>query len=218
MAMGNCIRKYFLIFKIIIIISISPILIGCESINKYFSSIKVFKNKKMELFDYEKYNELKNENSNFYFANDSTKIEFEEFDDVFSQQTINVNTLFSTIKNYNKVSKLLESETLFFQSNPIGVSEKFDSDGNVINQINYDSFFPYTLDQLHIDFISNYNINIFDINQKCNVIRESDIEPFPYYQISQPLENGKLRFFFVNGINGNVISEEYLFQEDSEDE
>ena len=93
------------------------------------------------------------------------------------------------------------------------IKTEYDSKGNVIKQINFDIHFSYSLDQLRADFISDFQIDIFDSHQKCSVTRESDIDPFPYYQITQPLEIGKLRFFFVNGITGKIVKDELIFEE-----
>lgn len=167
----------------------------------------------LKKFDIKKFDELKKNNLTFYFINDSIKIEFEELENNFYEKRINTKSLFSEVKYFDKKSKLLTSETSFFQSNPIGVSKEYDSKGNVIKQFNFDIHFSYSLDQLRADFISDFQIDVFDSHQKCSVTRESDIDSFPYYQITQPLEIGKLRFFFVNGMTGKIVKDELIFEE-----
>ena len=167
----------------------------------------------LKKFDKKKFDELKKNNLTFYFINDSIKIEFEELENNFYEKRINTKSLFSEVKYFDKKSKLLISETTFFQSNPIGVSKEYDSKGNVIKQINFDIHFSYSLDQLRADFISDFQIDIFDSHQKCNVIRDSDTDTSTYYQITQSLDNDKFRCWSINGMKGKIESNELIINE-----
>lgn len=119
----------------------------------------------------------------------------------------NVNSPNSYYKVYFKKSRQLKAEGNNFYSFPIGISKEFDEKGNLINEIDYNKDYQFSIEDLQKKMKEIYNVDIMNKNQTRSVSRTT-IDPrikFPYYQIV--VNTGKASFnnYLLKGNTGEMF-------------
>jgi len=92
-----------------------------------------------------------------------------------------------------------------FYGRMIGIHEKYNEHGILVDSENLDKGFTFTIDNLVEEVDSIYHVNLLNIFLGCNVVRNTD-GPIPLYFVSIRLEGKDTRDIEINGINGRVIS------------
>lgn len=186
---------------------ISTILIGCKPLKNQITNNK----KNMEKFNIQKYinkdlkiNEIYKEKKN------DSVVEITELEDSFTQNTRVINSPFQNRKVYFKTNLSLKTESNYFYMVPIGISKKYDENGNIIEQKNWDELEKrnFSIQQL-IDKMSNdFNIDLSD-ESKCGLRTAYDPRFGYYYEImirNYDLQN-KYRKIHINTTTGEIISD-----------
>jgi len=159
----------------------------------------------MEKFDLAKFTEKKLKKSQAFITDDSEHVSLFEYPDSFQKDIRKDKSPIKTSKVYFKESLQLKKEGNFFHGFPVGIHRSYNKDGNIVEEIDFDAQFSFSLDSLQKKIKDIYGRNIQDIEQKTGVWRS--IHPYPHYIISIPLsENprGDLRKIKVNGETGEI--------------
>jgi len=95
-----------------------------------------------------------------------------------------------------------------FYGHKIGTHKNYNKDGVLIDSINYNKRFTFTIDNLVKEVDSIYHVNLLDKSLRCDVALSGDNNPIPSsYYISIPLEAKNTRDIIISGINGRVIED-----------
>jgi len=95
-----------------------------------------------------------------------------------------------------------------FYGRKIGIHKFYNINGDLINLINYNKRFTFTINNLVKKVDSIYHVNLLDRSLRCDVALSDDKNPNPSsYYISIPLDLTTSRDMIVSGINGRVIED-----------
>lgn len=167
-----------------------------ENIEKF--NIKEFKNNKLKLN--EVYKEIRND----------SVIEIAEFNDSFIKYIKKVNSPFQNRKTYYKTSLSLKAESNYFYMIPVGISKKYDENGNLIKQKNWDEIErrAFSIQQLINKMDNDFNIDLTD-ESKCGLSTVFDPRYGYYYDIIIQNHHSQNRYrnIQINTTTGETISD-----------
>lgn len=178
------------------------------------SIIKV-KSDSIEKFDYKKYKENKIGNLARFILEDSSILELSESDDFYKEVKKKKNYAIESYRVFYKSTKTIISEGFLFNGRfPIGFLKKYNKDGELINYVNYDDDYKFTINDVASFVKSKYKIDILNPETNCTMTRTRK-SPFKYY-ISFPFKNSQTSIYVlrINGNTGELISEEIKSMEE----
>lgn len=189
-----------------LIILILAIVLGCKSVKNKINNIenmeklnlKEFRNKDLKIN--EVYKEKKND----------SVIEITELEDSFIKNTKVINSPFENNKSYYKTSLSLKAESNYFYMIPIGISKKYDENGNIIEQKNWDELEKraFSIQQLISKMNNDFNIDLTD-QDKCGLRTAYDPRHGYYYDVmirNSDLPN-RYRQIQIKTTTGEMISD-----------
>lgn len=165
-------------------------------------------NYKMNKFDIEKFKSQKvNINEKYTEVYNDTIIEVAEYADRFIKNTRGVNSPIENRKVYDKKNYSLIAEVNYFHKFPVGISRKYDSEGQIIEEKNQDEKYDFSVDELINKMKNEFNIDLRKFDD-VGVDRRYE-EPDYIYVIILPSNKliNSVREIKINGANGNLISD-----------
>jgi hypothetical protein len=119
-----------------------------------------------------------------------------------------VNSPYATSDTYFKTSLNLKSKVQTFYDNPIGTYKEYDDQGNIIDQINCESSYPFSFDNLIQKLTNEYNINLLTPISGESVTRDiDDSDNVAKYFITYPTVGNSYRLLIIDGTTGALISD-----------
>lgn len=169
------------------------------------------KNNKMKTFDIQKFNQNKNSKSgnNLYKYEDGDEnITLIETEDSYIEIDSKKNENFSKKIIYNKNNYTPTASQNFILNMPIGTYKKYDENGEIINEINYEPNYSFSVLNF-IDKIKNdFGIDVTKSKDKLTIgIQDSNTA---YYFVRYPIDDirkNSYRFIKINANTGEFISE-----------
>ena len=123
------------------------------------------------------------------------------------------NSAFVMAKSYYKSTLTLYAEGRLFYGFSIGLMKVYDKNGQLIEVLDKDKFFPFSVEMLIKKFKNEFDMDLtFPINNDMEVLRLYSERLKKYiYVISIPVQNDFLssrRFIEIDGTTGMLISDE----------
>jgi hypothetical protein len=159
-------------------------------------------------FDLNKFDILKEKGLNHYYLEDSTKIVFQESNEIYQTQMFEKNSHYSKVYQYYKTTLTLQRTGEYFQRNRIGIHKKYNQDGLLTEELKTDSMFKFTLTQLNEKLLAEYNIDIKNTKKVIGVSMETSFKPI--YNISYSISGnpyGIWRFLQFDGVTGQLLQD-----------
>jgi hypothetical protein len=161
----------------------------------------------MEQFDIQKFEQYKINNSATYNLEDGSIVQLTDLGESYREERKILNSPFSTgFIFYKNATLTLKGGGTFFYNNPTGIFNEYDESGNLVNQINYDGLYNFTIQNL-IDLLNdNYQIDLTVPVKNLIVKRyiESNTNT-PEYHIMYPIDDQSFRNLKINGNTGEII-------------
>lgn len=116
---------------------------------------------------------------------------------------------------YSKSNGAIQSSVETFYNFPIGIRKLYGGNGNVINEIDCDKPFQFSIDDLALKIKNEFNIDIMKENKYVDISRTlllRDSTPLEY-QVSFPTNQnaeflyGDRRVILVDGNDGKILSD-----------
>lgn len=167
----------------------------------------------LDKFDIKKFEELQKAKQDFYFLEDSTKVTLSESNSQYQESKKIYKSHFSSNKLHFKETKTLNKTGEYFQRFPIGIHKEYDKKGRLKSVFNFDSIFPFNLDNLAKKFKKEYAIDFLDVNRKIAVDRNSNFKP-PYYDVHSEENRFTYRLIRINGLDGNLFMDTTIINND----
>jgi hypothetical protein len=134
-----------------------------------------------------------------------------EFDDVFQEDLIRANTSIKLSKIFDKNTLRLKSEGEFFHGFAIGVHKTYDENGQIIEEVDNDLPYSFSLDDVRQKILTEFGKDIMDAGQRASVSRSTN--PAPHYVVVIPLTSlltGNSRAITLNGGTGAIEADEVI--------
>ena len=163
--------------------------------------------RKIEKFNIEKLYQFKAKNKVAdTLADGSIVIYFDNAEII--QETIKMpNSVYKSNRQYFKDNLSLKKEELYFYDMPVGTTREYDPSGKLIMEVDYDSIFKYSLNDLSKNTLQNYSIDLFR-DKHFGIMRHIEDLQNPYYELLI-YSGGLIRVLIINGITGKIISDTY---------
>ena len=181
--------------KKLILIIIQTILFSCKTLSQNNIKmekidIKTFKNQELQL------------NKTYTDKVKDTIIEYGLRDDYFIKNTIVERSSYFTKKTYYRNNLQLKTKANYFYSIPVGISEKYDEKGNLIEKINWDELNKrtFSIEDLIVKMKKEFDIDL-EQSKKIGV----GIDASHYIIIVNGVTQ---RIIKINAQTGEVISDE----------
>lgn len=172
----------------------------------------------LELFNKEK---KKKENSYSYNAVDQqgNQLKITLIDDAenYVEFIESIGTPFVVEKRFNKINLNLVNQSQRFYTFEYGYTSIYDDFGNLINRVDHETNFQFSISDLHDLMLNKYNIDIYKIseNKDANCIVQRSVNP-SIYNVKIPIQmlGGKsvvkdgIRqdLYVIDGNSGEVLS------------
>ncbi|PAM92815.1 hypothetical protein B4N84_22060 [Flavobacterium sp. IR1] len=209
--------------KILLLVCLTALL-DCASQTKKTKKNNQQKKHKMEYFTIEKYKdwEIDPDHSSSedrkFLKKGNDRIEIR-----FSSNKIHVEKS-SVINPYKKVqvfrssTKNLYSEGTKFYQIWIGIDKAYDEVGKIIEEIDNDQFYTFSIQQLIEKIKREQDVDLEDLTQKSIVDRREDTAlQKPIYEVhleSKKSQDYQTDYFLIDGITGEVLFETTYFNRD----
>ncbi|RYE24063.1 MAG: hypothetical protein EOP45_06215 [Sphingobacteriaceae bacterium] len=143
-----------------------------------------------------------------FINNEGNNVKLTDNDDNYQESVKISENPFGITYKYDKNSLALRSETMMFYDNPVGFIKEYDQQGNIVNQINNDDGWDFSVTNLIDKMNNDFHINLMKVALKLSVTRNADVSANVFeYHIFYPLNSTTFRYFKINGKNGAVISD-----------
>nr|WP_294781830.1 hypothetical protein [uncultured Flavobacterium sp.] len=115
---------------------------------------------------------------------------------------------------YNKQNNLLIESATYFHDIPIGILKKYDDKGRLIEQINKDKNYTFSIYDLIKKIKSTHQIDLNNDKEQNRVDRDFDKSIKKYIYVityekdkNKAFQNGKAKYISIDGQTGKVLSE-----------
>lgn len=187
-----------------IIIILLFILTACKTHKK--TNLEIYKKEyTMEIFDIKKYEQIKTENKDFFIKDDSTIVKLSESIDSYQQTEVSAKSPFALKKIFNKKTRSLKKTGQFFYNFPIGIHKEYNERGILVNEINHEEYFKFSIEDLIKKMEKEFGLNIMDTHNKIEISRS--INPSPHYHITYPSYknfDGVVNIVIIDGTTGEI--------------
>lgn len=159
-------------------------------------------------FDIDKYETLKEAGQDYYFLEDSTKIKLGLSNGEYYLQLSPHNSHYLFGYLYFKNTLTLKRSLHFFQNNLIGIQRIYNESGVLLNELNMDSAFSFSLQELQQKLINEQDIDIMDKKLGISVSLLAHFNPI--YNIAYPINknpHGIWKYMSFDGITGEKIAD-----------
>jgi hypothetical protein len=191
----------FIVIGVVSLLSCRSVQLSKNNLNKKKQGVV------MAQFDKQKFDEIKVNNIAVFNLDDGTQVQLIDNGDTYYEVKSKINDPYRSSLTFYK-NLILKGGGTFFYNNPVGVFTEYDEQGNILNQINYDSMYGFTIQNLIDKMNLSYQINLMIPVKNLSVHRFIDSNTnSPYYQIIYPINDQSFRRFKIDGNSGNVISD-----------
>ena len=165
----------------------------------------------MEKFDIEKFKKIKLIAGEAFVTEDNNFVTLSENEENFQQDIIKSNSPIQQSKLFYKDTLSLKKEAEFFQGFAIGVHKRYDEKGELIEEIDHDLPFTFSLEDVRQKILSEFGKDIMDAGLRFGISRSTN--PAPHYIVVIPLTNlpkGESKLLKINGETGEVAAVQIL--------
>lgn len=200
----------------IVISLICIFLLSCNGLKK--EEIKSVSNtvvtKKIKSNYLRKINEVNTKYKKIKIIENDSIIELLENGDSYLESRKKKNELICNRFAYNKKNNLLLESGNYFHDIPIGFLKKYDEKGRLIEEINKDKNYTFSIYDLIEKIKSSHQIDLNNDTEQNRVYRDFDKSINKYIYVityekdkNKALQNGKSKFISVDGQTGKILSE-----------
>lgn len=158
----------------------------------------------MKTFDIETFNKNKTQTEYNFITKDSTVIEQDEDYDEYYETIKPKNSYFQTINRYYKSGKLKSTVERFPNNFLAGILKKYDQQGTLIKETDYDKPFKFTFDDI-LKFIKKRGI---DMKAHDFILSRGKINGKLSWDITWEKEDKTgLRRAWIDGVTGKITKE-----------
>jgi hypothetical protein len=180
-------------------------LTGCINLRHSQSNKK---QKTIERFDLLKFNKSQKNNVLIYSLKDGTVVKQTDSGEIYLEERKKLNSPFTIKFVYYKSSLLLKGGGTFFYNNPMGTFKEYDDNGKLIREINYDSKYAFSIQNLIEKVNHDYNIDLNTSATNISINRYvDDVMSLPEYALKIPINENSFRYVLLNGNTGGVIKD-----------
>ena|ERR1700744_1722312 len=135
-----------------------------------------------------------------------TIVEITEAKDYYVERKTIRGSAFSTGYRYYKGSLSLKSSVTLFYNTPVGIFKEYDKDGIMINQIDNDEPYKFTIKNLIDKMATTYQVDLLSPMKNADVRRYiEDVTNTPKYEIRIPFDGQFFQYIVLNGDSGETI-------------
>lgn len=200
-------KKKFKIMKIDKFLTLLTVILNINSCNTQINN-KLSENimKTFDIKTFEKNKNLKNGVNTFTYESKGDIISLKESEKDYVAIKSKKDENFIEKYFYRKSNYTLRASQVFLLEMPVGTYKEYDENGEIINEINYEPKYPFTVLNLIEKVKNKFDIDITKKKQKLIIGFEDDI--VPYYFVRFPLDDGlnTYKFIKVNANTGEIIS------------
>jgi len=204
LAMGSCNSKFIIInMKVIFLIICVIVIQGCaEKIINTDHPIQ------LKNFDVEKFN--KNQAGgqyNFHVPQSTNNVQQVEIGlNGYYERITNTKSRYGEYREYFQNGKL-KQEGLFFNDFMIGIHRIYDKNGKLVDRIDFNKPFPFSIENLIRKIKNKYKIDIADPDKHIFLSRSTN--PSSHYDVAIDIEDssGLQRWLKVDGVTGRILSD-----------
>ncbi|WP_345200110.1 hypothetical protein [Chryseobacterium ginsengisoli] len=212
--------------NIITIAIFSLMMINCKGQEKKDTiTIKNFKKDTMEYFHENRYNDWKldKENSNINhkrYIKDKNWVTIYFGKEGYTEQIQQIDSPYEEYKYYHK-NTLLKAKVVRFYGFPIGHNKEYDEYGKLINEINYDEPYKFSVGDLIAKIQHEFGIGLVNDYRSSEAVNfyvtrwTGYTSKFLYYQTNVPFYQVKFLnkknewiYLEISGIDGSIITEQ----------
>ena len=177
---------------------------------------KSIKNNNMEHFDIEKYKDWEVDTTYIAFGEDQyykkndrrVSVSFGGEYDIIVNETDN--TPYKTYKRFSKKTKSLLDIGKSFYDVDIEAWKYYDETGSLINEINEDTLYKLSVEDIIKIAKQEYNIDLMDISMRYKVSRNDSGLPQYFIHIPKPNSEGIYRIISIDALTGKTVSDDIL--------
>lgn len=180
------------------------------------------KNNKMtktniEYFNIEKYKDWETDDD--WSSNESTKflkkgndkVEIYFYNEGIQVRIKSIKNPYEIVKGFSNYNKRLLGLTNNFYQFPIGIDKEYDENGIVVKEIDNDTPYVFSLNELLQKIKKEYNVDLEDLTQRASVTRR--VDPYlnkPIYEVHlrksiEDIETNRYFYILIDATTGNVL-------------
>lgn len=195
--------------KILTIIFIS--LIGCnQSKNEIKQIKKITVMKKIDSTYLKKIKEFNTQNEKLQLTQNDTIIELKDQGKTYFESKRKKDESFSNYTIYDKKNSMMIKSGTHFYNCPVGIYKKYNEKGELIEEINRDENFTFSIYSLIEKIKKTYDINLNDGKQSRSINRGIDDQTGKLiYKIKYDINaiDGNFKYLIIDAKNGEIISQ-----------
>jgi len=146
-------------------------------------------------------------NNKFQYTRNDTVYSYKKMEDYILEEKHSTGCRLITIVAYNKHERFIIGNGQKFSDMLLGVFKKFDSNGKVIEETNYNKDFAFDFDRFIKKAKNELGLDLND--EKYIVLRYVD-EGIPAYFIRYEYNINGFKFIKIDGTNGNIIFNKFV--------
>lgn len=200
----------------IVLSLICVFLITCNGLKK--EEVKSVNNsvatKKINSNYIKKINEINIKDKKIQIIENDSIIELWDYGDTYVESRRKRNEMICKKFAYNKQNNLLIESVTHFHDIPIGVLRKYDEKSRLIEEINKDKNYTFSIYDLIKKIKSTHQIDLNNDREQNSVDRDFDKSINRYIYIityekdkNKAFQNGKAKYIIVDGQTGKILSE-----------
>lgn len=208
--------------KKIIVLFIIVSLPGCTGQSKISNNKKKseIKQQKMEYFDIDKYKDWEVDNNYtsketrkfLKKGNERIRISFRE--STIQVEATNIQNPYSWTKVYYPNNKSLKAIIYEFYTINIGIYKMYDQEGKLIEEINYENPFKFSLKDAIGKVKKEYGFDLEDLTQRCVLERfesvELDQKPLYAVYLKNNEDANIMDYIVIDGTTGETLFKSYM--------
>jgi hypothetical protein len=200
----------------IIMSVICALLISCNGQKK--EAIKPINNtivmKKIDTNYLNKIKEIGKKNQKIQLVENDSVVELVDEGDIYFESRRKNNEFIYNFFSYDKKNHLIFASGTIFHNIPIGIFRRYNEKGELIEEINRDKNYPFSVYDLIEKIKVTHKIDLNNASGQSYVSREFDkVRNIYIYMIAyendknKVLQNGQSKYISVNGQTGEIVSE-----------
>jgi hypothetical protein len=209
-------KKILGVFKLLFITYLTLLFTACkgqtkQTVNKQGQTISIKDTKVSEKFDIETFNKHQENDSYEFNLRDGHVLQF-SYGDGYAEEIIYTDKIFKLTKDFYKNGNIKQTGLTFIKGEFMkGLWQFFDSSGNLSHEIDYDSWYKFTWEDVQ-RFLRENRVDIQDVN--TNITRtwkEGEERVWVITYKTTPDKNGNyIRTVTLNGNSGKIQKEEWI--------
>lgn len=140
--------------------------------------------------------------------NDGSDVELLEYSDYYQEVTSNLSSAFGVCNTYFKNRQLLSNTKLFYNE-PIGLYKEYNKLGAVVDSINSEKGYNFSINELIKKIKSDYKIDLSIKDERHQSVSRDSLPKThePVYVIGFDINPRTVRTITISGKTGGIISD-----------